>query len=133
MARDTFDFDSVQLAEGGFYHSAGDAQGTMMIGWGRRRNKFVQLTQAEILNFLAAGAEMVRTDNQGLRDALDAVRHEIIGSRPRWADVAALMSDVEAGNPEASKAAVELTGLLTKGTPIADALAKVNANHAKTA
>ena len=83
MARESFDFDAVQLTDGGFYHSAGDARGTMMIGFGRGgRNKWVQLSQAEIVNFLAAGHEMVRTDDPIIKDLLGQLARYIATSKP---------------------------------------------------
>lgn len=84
MARDTFDFDAVaaKLTDGGFYHSAGDAQGTMMIAWGRRgRNKFVQLSQPEIGNFLAHGASMLRTDDPDITGALQQLARALAATR----------------------------------------------------
>lgn len=81
-ARETFDFGAVDLVDGGFFHSDGDAQGTMMIGWGRRgRNKFVQLTQAEIGNFLAAAPGMFRTDDKDVQAALTQLAQALAGAR----------------------------------------------------
>lgn len=87
MARDTFDFDSVQLAPGGFYHSPGDAQGTMMVGWGRNgRNKWVQLSQPEIVNFLTHAATMVRTDDDTVKAALADLATALAGARKLTTD-----------------------------------------------
>jgi hypothetical protein len=75
MARQSFDFDSVKIADGGFYHTDGDAQGTMLVAWGRRgRNKWVQLSQTEIGNFLAHGHEMLRTDDATVKLLTDLAR-----------------------------------------------------------
>lgn len=83
MARESFDFDSVQLPDGGFYHSAGDAQGTMMVGWGRpRRNKWVQLTQHEITSFVANAHEMIRTDDDVLKGMLTEIARRLAASAP---------------------------------------------------
>ena len=83
MARESFDFDAFQLTDGGFYHSAGDAKGTMMVGWGRGgRNKWVQLSQPEITNFVANAHTMVRTDDPVLKDLLGQVAKHLAESKP---------------------------------------------------
>jgi hypothetical protein len=127
MARDSFDFDSVNLTDGGFYHSAGDAQGTMMIGWGRRRNnKWVQLSQSEIGSFLAAGHEMLRTDDPAVKEALTGLAAAIAGSKPRWENLAALLAQVETGDETARDAATQVNAKILGGMPLAEALAEVN-------
>jgi hypothetical protein len=132
MARSTFDFDAVaaKLPIGGFYHSDGDASGNMMVAWGRRQNKFVQLSQAEIASFLAHGHEMLRTDDPAVKAALVALADVIAGSKPRWANLAALIEQVEAGDKEAGEASVELSSKVLGGMPMEQALAEVNADHA---
>jgi len=125
MARDSFDFDSVQLPDGGFYHSAGDAQGTMMVGWGRsRRNKWVQLSQAEITSFVANAHEMIRTDNPAVKGALEKLAEALAADKTYT--VADLIAGAEAGDPALSQAVIRYSQLLLEGRGAAEALKVIN-------
>jgi hypothetical protein len=111
MARETFDFDAVNLTDGGFYHSAGNAQGTMMVGFGRGgRNKWVQLSQPEISNFLAHGHSMLRTDDPILKGMLTDLARYLAKSAPLTLErVSALAQTDPAIGPRFAK-------LVTTGT-----------------
>lgn len=81
MARSSYDFPA--LNPGQFWHRASAVDGTTMVGWGRSyRSKFVQLDQAEITAFLAAGAKMLRTDDTELKGLLDQLAKALAGIEP---------------------------------------------------
>jgi hypothetical protein len=123
MARDSFDFDAVKLADGGFYHSAGDAKGNMMIGFGRRgRNKFVQLTQAEIAGFLRHGHAMLRTDDPKVKELLTALAAAIA---PPPLTITQIITEVEK-DPELQKR----LGELMASRPVNDVIAVMSAEIA---
>jgi hypothetical protein len=111
----SFDFDANDPGPGGFYHSAGDDQGNTMIGWGRRRTKWVQLSQAEIASFLASAHSMVRTDNPAVKGALEKLAQALTADQPLTFDrlselaqadpgigprFAEIMAGKAAGNPQ---------------------------------
>ena len=135
MARSSdFDFAAVnaKLRPGGFYHSAGDAAGRMMVAWGRgRANKFVELSQDEIGNFLANGIGMYRTDDPAIKDALATVAALIAGSKPRWADLNALLTQVTAGDVTAQAAANDVMAMVQGGKDVDAAIAEANKKYAR--
>ena len=83
MARysQTFDFDANDPGMGGFFHQLFDS-GKVMVGWGRSRTKWVQLDQAEIVNFLAAAHSMVVTDDITLKGKLADLAGYLVSSQP---------------------------------------------------
>jgi hypothetical protein len=84
MARSN-DFEFPALTPGQFFHKVFET-GKVMVGWGRgSRSKFVQLDQAEIVNFLVAAPEMLRTDDPAVTQALAVLAAALTAGRPRYA------------------------------------------------
>jgi hypothetical protein len=80
MARDNFDFPS--LTPGEFFHKKFPS-GKVMVGWGRSgRSKFVQLEQAEIVNFLAGADKMLVTDDEAVKAALGQLAKTLTAIQP---------------------------------------------------
>jgi len=63
-AKGDFDFNSNDPGEGGFFAELFPS-GNVMVGWGRRRTKWVKLDQAEVVNFLVNAHKMIVTDSAG--------------------------------------------------------------------
>ena len=77
-----FDFDGNDPGPGGFFSRLFES-GKVMVGWGRpRRSKWVQLDQAEIVNFLAAAHKMVVTDNEEVKALLGQLAKTLAADEP---------------------------------------------------
>jgi len=76
-----FDFEGNDPGPGGFFRQQFES-GKVMVGWGRRRTKWVQLDQAEIVNFLANAPSMVATDDTVLTDLLGQVAKHLTAAQP---------------------------------------------------
>jgi hypothetical protein len=106
MARDNFDFPS--LTPGEFFHKKFPS-GKVMVGWGRPgRSKFVQLDQAEIVEFLASAAAMVVTDDEAVKEALGQLAKTLtVIQRPLTFDQISVLA---ASNPAVGPRFAEIIG-----------------------
>jgi hypothetical protein len=126
-----FDFDSVHLNPGDFFHTDGDDTGTYLVAFGRHRgNKWMNWSQADMLRVLAELPVMIRTDDAALKALLDGIRAHLNPPR-RWDTITALREAVEANDPDAVKAVERLTSIVLTGVPMAEAFQTVNTEFAK--
>jgi hypothetical protein len=122
MARDNFDFPPLTPGQ---FHTTVFPSGAVMVGWGRaRRNKFVQLDQAEITTFLEHANIMVRTDDPVLKDLLGQLAKHLTASRDFT--VEELIAGAQAGDEAMIGHIKRYSDLLLSGTKPGEALQIVN-------
>ena len=94
-AKGDFDFNSNDPGEGGFFAELFPS-GNVMVGWGRRRTKWVKLDQAEVVNFLVNAHKMIVTDSAAVKELLGQLSATLAGEQPLTFD---RLSELAATDP----------------------------------
>ena len=119
-----FDFDGNDPGPGGFFHELYQS-GKVMVGWGRRRTKWVQLDQAEVTNFLTNAHKMIVTDDETVKGLLEKLAARLTVAKDITA--AELIAAVDSGDEAAGQRLVRLSELLLEGRSKDEAMKVLNA------
>ena len=119
-----FDFDGKDPGDGGFFSELFDS-GKVMVGWGRRRTKWVKLDQAEVVNFLTHAPTMIVTDDVVLKGMLTDLARRLATAKEITATE--LIAAVESGDEVAGQRLVRLSELILEGRSKDEAMKVLNA------